>query len=529
MRKQPRKCPPALAPARRALPRELLRTDLFATLAHEIAHQWWGNRVGWRSGRDQWLSEALAEFVEERFLRDVLEIDARDLAERAEWAKRGYESATGLDRPPHAYGPPVLGVRLDSTLSADAYRGVVYDKGSTVFTMVADRLGEEPFVEMLGALAEAVDHRTIDTPTFFRAIEKMSGIDLDPIVLPFVYDINFPRVLYSHRVETNEDGAWLVRGVLEQFPSFHRKSRVTRRGEGAWDVVNEYRIHGAPRGVSIGVPFEVAYGSSQRSNELVRGVGGTISMRPGATPFAVRLDEEPTGFWLDQRGRTFARYLCGTCDARLATIARIDALIALDRRAEAVALVRAAIEDGHGDRVKQTRRFERSPFGVALHTRMAMLLLDDDEDAAALRELETAEEGYRKREPGVIEMGGGVERRWLQVVEFHRGVFGEASLKRGLLALRARIDLRAGRTDAAWDRLSRWLYLDIPQREGESTGDSYARNSMSTNSIDGDGQAYALLAIAACTSGRTSACLAATREARRREADLSALQVAATP
>ena len=158
-----------------------------------------------------------------------------------------------------------------------------------------------------------------------------------------------------------------------------------------------------------------------------------------------------------------------------------------------------------------------------------MLLLDDDEDAAALRELETAEEGYRKREPGVIEMGGGVERRWLQVVEFHRGVFGEASLKRGLLALRARIDLRAGRTDAAWDRLSRWLYLDIPQREGESTGDSYARNSMSTNSIDGDGQAYALLAIAACTSGRTSACLAATREARRREADLSALQVAATP
>ena len=33
------------------------------TVAHEIAHQWWGNLVGWQSYRDQWLSEATANYA----------------------------------------------------------------------------------------------------------------------------------------------------------------------------------------------------------------------------------------------------------------------------------------------------------------------------------------------------------------------------------------------------------------------------------------------------------------------------------
>ena len=33
-----------------------------AFIAHETAHQWWGNIVAWRSYRDQWLSEGFAEY-----------------------------------------------------------------------------------------------------------------------------------------------------------------------------------------------------------------------------------------------------------------------------------------------------------------------------------------------------------------------------------------------------------------------------------------------------------------------------------
>ena len=30
-------------------------------LAHEVAHQWWGQAVGWRNYHEQWLSEGFAQ------------------------------------------------------------------------------------------------------------------------------------------------------------------------------------------------------------------------------------------------------------------------------------------------------------------------------------------------------------------------------------------------------------------------------------------------------------------------------------
>jgi aminopeptidase N len=34
----------------------------YVFIAHETAHQWWGDMVSWRSYRDQWLSEGFAEY-----------------------------------------------------------------------------------------------------------------------------------------------------------------------------------------------------------------------------------------------------------------------------------------------------------------------------------------------------------------------------------------------------------------------------------------------------------------------------------
>src|SRR5690606_19732990 len=31
-------------------------------LAHEIAHQWWGQAVGWKNYHEQWLSEGFAQY-----------------------------------------------------------------------------------------------------------------------------------------------------------------------------------------------------------------------------------------------------------------------------------------------------------------------------------------------------------------------------------------------------------------------------------------------------------------------------------
>ena len=43
-------------------PADRATAHTFSFIAHETAHQWWGNVVSWRSYRDQWLSEGFAEY-----------------------------------------------------------------------------------------------------------------------------------------------------------------------------------------------------------------------------------------------------------------------------------------------------------------------------------------------------------------------------------------------------------------------------------------------------------------------------------
>ena len=41
---------------------DMATKHIYRFIAHETAHQWWGNIVAWRSYRDQWLSEGFAEY-----------------------------------------------------------------------------------------------------------------------------------------------------------------------------------------------------------------------------------------------------------------------------------------------------------------------------------------------------------------------------------------------------------------------------------------------------------------------------------
>src|SRR5262249_17767177 len=102
-------------------------------VAHELAHQWWGNRVGWASYRDQWLSEALASFAAAVWRQHRLggSTDTRVTSALLDMKDKLaiLESETNVGRPVEAIGPVTLGSRLHSSV-ADAYHAVVYEKGA---------------------------------------------------------------------------------------------------------------------------------------------------------------------------------------------------------------------------------------------------------------------------------------------------------------------------------------------------------------------------------------------------------------
>ncbi len=116
-------------------------------VAHEVAHQWWGNTITTAGYRDEWIMEALANysallFLERkkgvRALEDVLTKYRDHLLEK---------SANG--QPIDAAGPIHLGARLESSQTPGAYRAIVYEKGTWIIHMLRRRLGDAPFFAML--------------------------------------------------------------------------------------------------------------------------------------------------------------------------------------------------------------------------------------------------------------------------------------------------------------------------------------------------------------------------------------------
>ncbi len=108
-------------------------------LAHEIAHQWWGNVVRQSDYRSAWLTEAMAnDSALEHIARakgsgnrdEILESFRQDLI--AEKDGKSIESA----------GPVDFGERLIDTHGFGAWQIILYEKGSWILQMLRSRLGE---------------------------------------------------------------------------------------------------------------------------------------------------------------------------------------------------------------------------------------------------------------------------------------------------------------------------------------------------------------------------------------------------
>lgn len=128
---------------------------------HELAHQWWGNFTAFTSYRDQWIMEGLANYCA------LLYLDTRRPADRVlSLTLDGFRSDL-LEKLPDTQeatdqiGALSLGPRLDSSLTPDGFRRVIYPKSTWVIHMLRMMLqqpgAKDPdarFRELLRALLE---------------------------------------------------------------------------------------------------------------------------------------------------------------------------------------------------------------------------------------------------------------------------------------------------------------------------------------------------------------------------------------
>jgi hypothetical protein len=207
----------------------------FAFIAHETAHQWWGNIVAWRSYRDQWLSEGFAEYsgvLYTGFRQDPKA--ARSLVDEMRRSlKDPPETKTGIGKGKlYEVGPIILGHRLDSSKSYGAYQALIYNKGALVvrmlhfmFTDPATGNGDAFFAMMTdfveryrNKVASSDDFRNVANEHFGKTpIAKRFGVtDLNWFFHQWVYQNGMPNYTLQYTLEDQPDGSVMLSGSIIQ-------------------------------------------------------------------------------------------------------------------------------------------------------------------------------------------------------------------------------------------------------------------------------------------------------------------------
>ena len=152
-------------------------------IAHEIAHQWFGDSVTESTWADLWLSEGFATYFAGLFLqRYESEAAFQAYMKDAADAAFNYEKTTRtpiFDRDTED---------LFKLLNANNYQ-----KGAWVLHMLRSRLGDQAFFRGLRDYYRAHANATASTEDLRAALEKASRTDLRSFFARWVYDSGHPQ------------------------------------------------------------------------------------------------------------------------------------------------------------------------------------------------------------------------------------------------------------------------------------------------------------------------------------------------
>ena len=461
-------------------------------IAHELAHQWWGNQVGWRSYRDQWVSEAMANYATLLYERNQMATQGEQrvgLGPTSGWQAE-LARVTIDGRPVESLGPVTLGARLNSSLGGNAYHAIVYKKGAVVLDMLARLYGEDAFLDILRELVRIVEGRVISTDDFLTLLERIGGIELDWFRRQYVYGTGLPEIFYDYRIEELGGGRWAIDGQARQQSTHVFRYRVERRSDGALDVSRRPEPRLDVSDSVLVVPFQVGI-----ADDLVAGGGvadsgaarsfltGRLVLRGEVSPFRLEVEQRPAVLWLDRGGEVFGRFLASARWPRRAALQRGVDLAMAGAFNEAEALWLAAFDEPvvTSDEEWLGEELDVEASGrvadISLDIELARLYLDRDRLAEAGQRIELARKRMQR------------DDRW--------------RFEHELLALEARLAIRAGRPDQALLELRQALERD---QEAAST------------------EVAALLAVACRLAGQPGDWMAACRDARSRGVDLGPLE-----
>jgi aminopeptidase N len=159
-------------------------------VAHEIAHQWFGDLVTAAWWDDIWLNEGFASWMERKPI----------MAWHPEWHLEEDETATAqqvIGQDSLSAARAIHGDPRTSAEIKEMFDGITYEKGAAVLGMLESYLGPEVFRKGVNAYLRAHANGNAASADFWQAMAKVSGKPVDKIMPTFVMQPGVPLLTVS--------------------------------------------------------------------------------------------------------------------------------------------------------------------------------------------------------------------------------------------------------------------------------------------------------------------------------------------
>jgi aminopeptidase N len=167
---------------------QITRERIFAMVAHEVAHQWFGNLVTMAWWDDLWLNEGLTCWISDKAMEHFN--PSWQYSQLRALSYREEALAADADRATH----PVLQPVRNYAEASSAYDAITYFKGRGIIAMLEDDLGGETFCRGIRAYVKSHCYSSVTTADLWRALSRASGQDVDRVAGPWVHQEGFPLV-----------------------------------------------------------------------------------------------------------------------------------------------------------------------------------------------------------------------------------------------------------------------------------------------------------------------------------------------
>ena len=166
------------------------RRDVFETISHEVAHQWFGNLVTMSWWTDIWLSESLASFLETKISERV----DPELDSRSDFFLRVAGTGAALEGDSLDATHPVRAPVVRPEEVSQIFDEISYGKGSSLLAMLESYLGEEPFRRGIADYLHRFQYANATTADLWSALSRAAGESVGPLIDPWLDRPGLPSI-----------------------------------------------------------------------------------------------------------------------------------------------------------------------------------------------------------------------------------------------------------------------------------------------------------------------------------------------